>query len=108
MVVLTNKLMAGCIVLFFSFMAVIEARTVAQKITDFGRSMPQTIVQCRSACLTEYLLPGDEKQMPEICSSKPNCFMCWDLCKVMQINGDDFSQRLCRNQHCVSVKRKYI
>lgn len=100
---MTALLMALCFIIPQQG-ALVEARG-EYRIEDFNVIVPEEINRCRLNCLIKFL--GDENQndIPEHdpCTDRPNCYMCWDYCRILYGEHLLIGRILCDHDTCVSI-----
>lgn len=81
-----------------------EARIV-EKIWDIDEPVSENVVRCRITCLEKFLLEdvANMAETREACSSTPDCFMCWDFCRILQQEKRIIGKMMCTNPTCVSI-----
>lgn len=81
-----------------------DARIV-HKIRDMFEPVPERVGRCRSTCLQKFLVEdiSNAVETTEACSNEPNCFMCWDFCKILHSENRAIGQLMCNNHTCVSI-----
>ncbi|KFB45346.1 hypothetical protein ZHAS_00013296 [Anopheles sinensis] len=79
--------------------ASLTAGRIVHRISDFNAPMAEPVRQCRAICLALHL--QDEINniiVTDECTDRPNCFMCWDYCKILHEE-----KRIVRNLMCSDV-----
>lgn len=82
-----------------------EARIV-EKIWDIDEPVGENVVRCRITCLEKFLLVdvANMSETRDACSSTPDCFMCWDFCRILHEEKRTIGKLMCTNPTCVSMK----
>ena len=93
--------------IIFVFVAVaiqvVQCRIV-HKISDHHVAVSETVQRCRATCLEQFL-PKESNHINifEECTDNPNCFMCWDYCKILHKENRIISNIMCSDEICVSI-----
>uniref|UniRef100_A0A182JFR8 Uncharacterized protein n=1 Tax=Anopheles atroparvus TaxID=41427 RepID=A0A182JFR8_ANOAO len=77
----------------------LTAGRIVHRISDFNAPMAEPVRQCRAICLVKHL--QDEINnivVTDECTDRPNCFMCWDYCKILHEE-----KRIVRDLMCSDV-----
>ncbi|XP_053679498.1 uncharacterized protein LOC128730472 [Anopheles nili] len=92
--------LSGVVRLFVLFYCLgITAGRIIHRISDFNAPMAEPIRQCRAVCLENHLHEEiNNIVVTDECTDRPNCFMCWDYCKILHEE-----KRIVRDLMCSDV-----
>lgn len=77
---------------------------IIHRIRDFNEPVADTINQCRSTCLSKFLVSQANilSSIDRECTKRPDCFMCWDYCRILYEERRVTAKRMCNDIFCVS------
>lgn len=82
----------------------IDGRTIEKKTYE-EISMPETVIQCRTACVHNFLIETDNPIELLNCREHNNCAMCWDFCQMLFVEEPKVIKSICSSQFCVSFNK---
>ncbi|XP_050086390.1 uncharacterized protein LOC126571693 [Anopheles aquasalis] len=81
----------------------LTAGRIIHRIEDYNKPMAEPVRQCRNACLTKHLKEEiNDIVVTDECSDRPNCFMCWDYCKILHEEKRIVRDLMCSDVICYS------
>lgn len=101
-----NILLFACLTTIVVISDSVEAGKL-HRIRDFNVAVPETITQCRMKCLVQFINSEEtkEEERTDPCTDRPDCFMCWDFCRILYSERESFGEFMCRNPVlCVSFQ----
>lgn len=78
---------------------------IIHRIRDYNEAVPVLISQCRSTCLEKFMNNQSNILLRSIdreCTKRPNCFMCWDYCRIIYEERQLTAKKMCNDIFCVS------
>uniref|UniRef100_A0A182MUT0 Uncharacterized protein n=1 Tax=Anopheles culicifacies TaxID=139723 RepID=A0A182MUT0_9DIPT len=76
---------------------------IIHRIGDYNAPMVEPVRQCRAICLAHHLHEEINKIIvTDECSDRPNCFMCWDYCKILHEEKRIVRDLMCSDVICYS------
>lgn len=101
---LNDTMMLAVFVALTTLWCQAEARNV-EKIWDIDEPVSENVVRCRITCLEKFLIEdvANMAETRDACSRTPDCFMCWDFCRILHQERQTIAKLMCTNPTCVSI-----
>ncbi|XP_052863266.1 uncharacterized protein LOC128269903 [Anopheles cruzii] len=81
----------------------LSAGRVVHRISDYNKPMAEPVRQCRTICLAKHLHDAiNNVVVTDECTDRPNCFMCWDYCKILHEEKRIVRDLMCSDGICYS------
>lgn len=81
------------------------------RIRDFNVFVPEEVTDCRMNCLVQFINNGKTNvmQQHDPCTDRPDCFMCWDFCRILYTEKTTFGELMCNNPVlCVNISNIFF
>ncbi|XP_053660214.1 uncharacterized protein LOC128709252 [Anopheles marshallii] len=79
------------------------AGRIIHRISDYNAPMAEPVRQCRAICLANHLHEEiNNIVVTDECTDRPNCFMCWDYCKLLHEEKRIVRDLMCSDVICYS------